>query len=398
MELLAAAEAPGSGLACCRPVLAALVRCARCICSCLLTLAMGLRLALFALLLLPAWALEKHRWPVALFSDLAADDEAQLTCAAEPPQFLEDLPAVQPRHLANLRSSVSTAQGEKALSRYRFQLEKQVAKVPNRICKGATDNIKVLVPLVIPHLKLAFCYVPKVACTQFKDLFNTLNQLPKGTLGFGHNYLSSGVKALHLDARHMTKREGWKFAAFTRDPALRYLSAFGSTCVPTRTGYEHSHTCCGPTVGKGANLERMITSFEDRVLADRKAGLPALEDHWVPQVEVLKNCGWDKFGPQNLDYWGQLSGDVNAKVKEMFRMVNGSTEEINEAVDNYFPPGKIAGHRNPMDGDPRDYFRNETILAAIGELYSDDYAMLPGVGCSFSRTAETSTRQASQSR
>jgi len=294
---------------------------------------------------------------------------------------------------------VTTAQEEEeALRRYELELETHVASVPHRVCNTSTDYITSLVPLVIPHLKLAFCYVPKVACTQFKDLFNSLNHLPNSTLGFGHDYLNSGVRALWINTKNMTRENGWKFAAFTRDPALRYLSAFGSTCVPTRTGYEHSPACCGPLVRKGISPAHMVKFFEDRVLADRKAGLPALEDHWVPQVEVLKNCGWDKFGPQNLDYWGQLSGDVNAKVKEMFRMVNGSTEEINEAVDNYFPPAKIAGHRNPMDGDPRDYFRNETILAAIGELYSDDYAMLPGVGCSFSRTAETSTRQASQSR
>mmetsp|Transcript_29904 Transcript_29904/g.85682 ORF Transcript_29904/g.85682 Transcript_29904/m.85682 type:complete len:354 (-) Transcript_29904:155-1216(-) len=299
---------------------------------------------------------------------------ASRLCTVERGAFREA--PLPPTQLLQLSSAlrVQSSAGSSASTRRNYSAVRQ--------CKSSRDEIRPLGPLLLPHLKLAFCYIPKVACTQFKDLFNHLNGFGPETIGFGHHYFESMPKLMKIRPEDVTRANGWKFATFTRDPALRYLSAFGSTCVGNEKGYfEHAFECCGDTVLNTVPSAEMIRHFERRVVQDSLKSVVKNDGHWVEQTELLKHCSWPKFKPDRLDFRGHLSGDVNAQVKEMFRVVNYSNDTV---VDRFFPPNKTKGHHTPIKmAAAEDFYKDPMILKAVVKLYEDDYKRLPGVGCSF---------------
>jgi len=264
-----------------------------------------------------------------------------------------------------------------------------------RACRETVDVVKSLEALVLPEFKLAFCYIPKVACTQFKDLFNHVNGL-NTSVGFGKDgdYLASAWTNLGIKKKDITRENGWRFATFTRDPALRYLSTFGDVCplgnpqdldLPSMSG--HQWSCCGPMFDAGRAEEGpwqddqyRITAFKTRVKLDVKAGRVHSDQHWASQTQVLEQCGWELFKPDNLDYWGVLSGDVNMQVKDMLKTV-GHRDDV--AVDRFFPKEGVAGHTGYLKGEPPDFINDVETLGGIVQLYADDYRNLPGVGCAF---------------
>mmetsp|Transcript_42295 Transcript_42295/g.122299 ORF Transcript_42295/g.122299 Transcript_42295/m.122299 type:complete len:342 (-) Transcript_42295:113-1138(-) len=246
-----------------------------------------------------------------------------------------------------------------------------------RECNSSSTHTDFLHPLVLPEYKLAFCYIPKVACTDFKDLFNTINGFGKHTLGFGHDYEASMSVNNNITESEMTRKNGWKFAAFTRDPALRYLSAFGDTCLYPNL---HPHCCCGPLVFRGLPKEEMLKRFKARLGMDLELGTAKDEQHWAQQTDVLDVCGWHKFKPSHLDFWGSLSGDMNAQVKEMLRLVGYVNDSV---VSTFFPETGAAGHHGYLKGTPMDYINDLETLEGLMKLYEEDYRLLPGVGCAF---------------
>jgi len=257
-----------------------------------------------------------------------------------------------------------------------------------RHCWTMQDSIRKVQPLILPKLKLAFCFIPKVACSQFKDLFNRLNNLDSAE-GFGKTYLDSTPRHLGFPIANISRDNGWKFAAFTRDPALRYLSAWGSACVSTGTFpfFEHIGECCGPLVWDSTlSPDTIAGMFEARVMADLRDGVAALDDHWVAQVQVLDQCGWERFDPSKLDFHGHLHLDMNSQVKAMLKMVGHSDDRL---VDRLFPNGDgIAGHRSPLRHlEPEDLYRSARTLEAMKKLYEEDYEALEGIGGDFTEPA-----------
>mmetsp|Transcript_35728 Transcript_35728/g.83070 ORF Transcript_35728/g.83070 Transcript_35728/m.83070 type:complete len:398 (+) Transcript_35728:71-1264(+) len=336
---------------------------------------------LAALALAPGLSGALRKTTEALYGD-ATSIEQSASCLPEPEEFYQSsfLQSSIAQEFRLLSDATRQEMESSFLAAYARNLSFE------RDCPTIKDKVSNLRPLVVPRLKLAFCFVPKTACTQFKDLINSLNGLAVKN-GFGKTYFSSSPAALGVPRSQITKQNGWKFAAFTRDPALRYLSAFGSTCVSldAESHYEHKFECCGPLVPNNTvPREGLVKAFEMRVMKDAEIGLIRNDNHWAQQVKILQHCG-PNFMPDRLDFHGHLSGDVNQQVKNMLAMVGDHFDGA--LVDRYFPKGGIAGHRNPLHLPPAVFFRNKTVLRAVMKLYEDDYQRLPNVGCSFTRGA-----------
>jgi len=213
--------------------------------------------------------------------------------------------------------------------------------------------------LVYPPKKLVFCYIEKNACTQFNVLFNKLNSR-HGVDDWG----LSSLKTFNLKMDDVSRSKGWRWAVFLRDPLKRYLSAWSSKCVQ---GEDYGEKCLPR--GKRSWLGS-VRDFEANVQANEQNPDPLAHDpHWALQQDF---CG-GLHNATDYDFVGQLSGDVNAQVHKMLRMV-GAPEDH---VDRVFPKHHIAGHRS-FFMDPEKYYHDPAIRSAVMRMYAADYN-LPGL-------------------
>lgn len=219
--------------------------------------------------------------------------------------------------------------------------------------------------IVLPEKKLAFCYIEKVACTEFNMLFNTLNNLTtNGTVWNGTKYTPwwhSQPWHFGLNLSDLTAENGWKWAVFLRDPASRYVSAWGSKCLQQ----EDRGRNCVP-FGAWANTtwseKQLLLSFKNASLLNHhNQSAMALNPHWANQSSFCGGLGdLSKF-----DMVGRLSGDVNAKVRKMLRMA-GANESV---ADIYFPKHKVKGHTSHLSA--RKFVSKET-EKLIKAMYAPD--------------------------
>jgi len=238
--------------------------------------------------------------------------------------------------------------------------------------------------ILLPKAKLAFCYMPKVASTEIARLFGELN----GVSGDAWKYEPwdySGPAKLQVDWESVTKENGWKFAFLYRDPLARYLSAFGSKCmVNANNGVVEGagKDCLGTIHWTAMPIEEMIEAFEDRVQADARAGMPANNSHWVPMIKSLRACGIEKFHPDIVDFRGSVDEDAGGQVRRMFE-VTGVLEAYPNAdvlIDKYFihnvSARKSSQHFSHSHNRLDEFYRNESTVQTVAQLYNEDYNRL----------------------
>lgn len=259
--------------------------------------------------------------------------------------------------------------------------------------------------LLDPNRKLAFCYFPKVASNLFNILFIRLNHLDK------HEFKISRFGAVsaerfgknvgqEIGRDEISHEHGWKFAIFTRDPLSRFLSAFGSKCLPKSDGRPGAIRECGGIVGQGppdgwpiifhpAPVDDMVRAFEEYVVhfkttlhstsssphADR---LLTNNRHYMRQVDLLNSCGhWAHIvGP--VDFIGNLHGDVQAQVKAMLDLGRANCSTCKRSKDNhmaerFFPAESVRSQHNPAEYTTDVFYRNRSIKQMVFEMYKIDY-------------------------
>lgn len=224
-----------------------------------------------------------------------------------------------------------------------------------------------------PEVRLEFCMLDKVAHREFDELFRQLGWATPST-----PYNDCG------------KRDGWKYAYFTRDPLERYVGSF--LCVGFRRDLKERY---GPMFTEGMldNItEERIKLFHQRVLHDAEHGLDensTLYQHFLPQylnLRANKYCNWC-FPLDQVDFVGHLNSDhmdVNRQVKQMLHMV--SAENATLISDQFFPPTSIAGQHN-AEFKMEDFYRDPKILDAALRLYRQDYVELRLPVPAFARSA-----------
>lgn len=230
--------------------------------------------------------------------------------------------------------------------------------------------------LLLPEAKVAFCYMPKVASAQMSSMFGELNGIDED---YNDPWEASGPKALNISWANVTKANGWKFAFFTRDPLARYLSAFGSKCLPNSDGIVEGNgkDCLGKITWHFAPMEQLVQTFEERARNDTKKGRPANNSHWFSQSTCLRACGIDRFHPKAVDFIGNLDNDAHAEVTRMFDTlgVSAAYPQAKEVVEKYFP-SEGAGHSSRSHNKQDTFYRNRTTVWLVSKLYQEDYERL----------------------
>jgi len=247
--------------------------------------------------------------------------------------------------------------------------------------------------------KLAFCKMPKVANTQFARMFNALNGRNVTASGsccggwarrgrYGECYWDSAAGRYNITKHEFLVRgNGWKLAAFVRDPLERFLSAFlnnnfkafccldGSVVRPNVAYSKHTRIRAFE-----AFVNRSSWRCPERGATASCLGTNGPDDpHWRHQLAILQqDCG---FGVDRLDFLGRLTNDrvnVNLQVRDMLRAVFGvGSRRLVGYARRFFP---AAGHTREATlqrdlGSHREvlayYRRRETIDHVLGSVQQD---------------------------
>lgn len=236
--------------------------------------------------------------------------------------------------------------------------------------------------LVAPEHKFAFCYMEKVACTQFNHIMNSLNGLTKTA----RPWMRSSALFMNVSMDSINKENGWFRGIFLRDPAERYLSAFQSKCLKRSDGFIENggHMCWPQNLAEERNLsvdsppEERLAAFEESVRAlsgwkDPKEGNP----HYALQRDM---CGGLSSDLHEFDYVGVLDGGYDAvqrQVREMFAKGNYPISE--ELLGNYFPAAAPSrDHVTNTSSSVDFYYQNPATREMVRKIYARDYE-LPGM-------------------
>lgn len=264
--------------------------------------------------------------------------------------------------------------------------------------------------LLVPELKLAFCFIPKVACTQFNRLMNTLNKIPKMGAGCGPD--DPNFKSVYTSFGYSSQREilddpAWTKAVFLRDPLERVVSAYRSKCEAPRE--------CGSYLPCGSNFSMTVKTMV-------KDSSWKQDQHWRPQEHFCQGLATNI---QKFNFVGHLSKDytqVSNKLIEMLELAKNRNDGVSltkvkdsmtseffqsavqasfseqseqEACDfdfdeddtvknafcKWFPPSgpKRDGHNTFTHTDLMSQYFDQETLKITKQYYEIDYSQLPGL-------------------
>lgn len=237
--------------------------------------------------------------------------------------------------------------------------------------------------IIIPEYNLLFCYIEKVACTSFNDVFSQLRMKfdknavrTVGPDGWLQNSLYSlGIRKEEVEAMMVNK--SWHKALFYRDPIERFVSAYRSKCEGADG--DGDYFC------KQA-FESKYTTFREAVdwmFARRN-------DPWQNQTvnEHFKRqssfCGGLTNTLQHYDTVEQLEvHTARDKTINLLSKIGADYHDI-EDFDNMFPPAvaPVQGssfldseHTTSAASHVQDYFPAESpdLLAELFIYYQEDY-------------------------
>uniref|UniRef100_A0A4W3IEP8 Carbohydrate sulfotransferase n=1 Tax=Callorhinchus milii TaxID=7868 RepID=A0A4W3IEP8_CALMI len=163
--------------------------------------------------------------------------------------------------------------------------------------------------IVIDKLKLIYCFVPKVACTQWKRVLYVLNenlehQAPESlNRDFIHDfYKDPKSKKKNLTAIFSTELKDYKKFLFVRDPFVRLISAFRDKIESRDEIFYHfaliilkkygniSLVPASPEKARQAGVKPTFTQFIEYLLDPQTENQFPFDDHWRQMYRLCHPC------------------------------------------------------------------------------------------------------------
>jgi len=234
--------------------------------------------------------------------------------------------------------------------------------------------------IVVPEHKMIFCYIEKVACTQFNHLFNTITGAKSIYLDW--KWYRNSLKAVGWSKQQLEDaivNPAWHKAVFYREPMERFLSGYRSKCEEGHDsdGPNHCRPFFGkrfPTFPEAVNaVARMDQQMSDAEQMDQKSDV-----HWTRQT---KFCGGLDRTLQYYDTVVQV--DHHTAREEVQKMLNKSGIESSDLplFDKLFPKGTVGntglnkGHVTAADAHMLEYYNTPDLTNTILEHYMEDYVL-----------------------
>lgn len=235
--------------------------------------------------------------------------------------------------------------------------------------------------IVLPEYNLLFCYIEKVACTAFNDVFSQLRKRhdPKiirtqGNKGWFQNSPYYRWYTKH-DLEKILVNRSWHKAVFFRDPVERFVSAYRSKCM--HSDYYDGNYFCHQAFGSDN------ASFADAAAAmfDRR--------NWTDEDEMVNEhfkrqgsfCGGLHNTLQYYDTVEELKFDTaREKTSKLLRTIGADPAWIQD-YDTLFPPPNAglthSNHTTHTKKHLKEYFPDDhpEVLSELFVYYEDDYRL-----------------------
>jgi len=222
--------------------------------------------------------------------------------------------------------------------------------------------------LVAPKYKLAFCYVEKNACLSFNYLFNSLNGIQEYE-DVLQTWWKSNAANQNISLDELTTANGWKWGVFLRDPAKRYLSAWGSKCLKKEENGWNCRPDAKALLDDTSSVNLQVSSFEEATRRNHEFQSRLFENpHWAKQSQFCQ--GFHDLS--RFDFVGLLNNDMNSQVRRMLHKAHISDRDY--LVDKYFPLERIHGHSSNLNESL--FFRSAETIRLVHDIYREDYEMI----------------------
>jgi hypothetical protein len=257
-------------------------------------------------------------------------------------------------------------------------------KVLNQRCIGieqdeVKENRKSLLKNIIVNdkYKIMFCYVPKVACTNFLRLLiwlnNTNNAFHAGLMKTPDvHILKRSLPSLGMFEPHEIKHrlKHYRKILFVRDPLVRLISAFRNKFIETKNPYfmsrygkEIIQRAKNRSVNKIPEIGTITFSEFLRYLAHKRTIRQGYEDHWKSFKDICHPC-YIKY-----DFVGKYES-IEEDVGHLLKMLNVQKRfkfpEREKHYNHAVSADMIASFFKDVDPD---------IFSKLVKLYADDYAL-----------------------
>jgi len=193
--------------------------------------------------------------------------------------------------------------------------------------------------IVVPEHKLLFCYIEKVGCKNFNELFRRLRSRYDPSQMEGHWAARNTPGVHHLtkaDLEEMLVSEEWHKAVFWRRPLERFASAWTSKCRggADEDGQQHCQHQFGEASPYPLPFEETISFLANHDLEEGFENDTRFDRHWVNQHHY---CGGLEHTLRHYNTVEELTMDTaHAKVSKMLVQVGVHPQSI-EGFDELFP-------------------------------------------------------------
>ena len=220
--------------------------------------------------------------------------------------------------------------------------------------------------IVIPEHRLLFCYIEKVGCTRFNEMFYTLTD--RKTKRFWYSNAPSQHNMTKSDLENLLADNAWHKAVFYREPLERFLSAFRSKC---EDGHDRD--------GKGHCIRAFgqpRPTFPEAVSA-LMSPLNKGDAHWTPQYRF---CGGLDRTLQYYDTVQNLQKPTaSSDVQRLLTAVGVPSSGLAVGLE-FFPPTNksryIASRHqtNALNALSR-YYTDDHMIRTVATFYASDYVL-----------------------
>jgi len=235
--------------------------------------------------------------------------------------------------------------------------------------------------IVVPEHKLLFCYMEKVGCTNFNNLFRFLRERydpSQAEMGpwQRNNPVERGVAKLKL--KDLLIDKSWHKAIFYREPMERFVSAFRSKCegADGKEGHDHCKHMFG---NENVSFDEAVSQIRkfDANHGDDIAAEKALDEHFRQQTDF---CGGLAATLRYYDTVEELDRDTaHVKVAKLLETIGVKAETVPH-FNQLFPPlgdesWERKGHNTNSGDELREYFPedNPNLALALMHHYRRDY-------------------------